>query len=132
MTHFIYILWFLALLVLAGEVDRRWGGWFCDRFLPELPASQTWYWPPVFSLVVPGAGQLLNHQPAKGLLCFLWPFVIVALHRSGQTEAVALWWLIHAWYASVLTDALLTSLTRSRYRRPHLRRHWHADSTTHD
>lgn len=124
MTHFIYMLWFLSLLVLAGELDRRWGGWVRDRFLPELSARPPWFWPPIISLAVPGAGQLFNQQPAKGLLCFLWPFILIALNRPGQTEALALWLLIGAWYGLVVSDALLTALvrSRSRTRRPRLRR----------
>jgi hypothetical protein len=129
LTHFIYMLWFLSLLALAGEVDRRWGRWVCNRFLPELSTSPPWFWPPIVSLAVPGAGQLLNQQPAKGLLCFLWPFTLVALNRPGRTEALTLWLLIAAWYAVVIAEAGLTSLFRSRHRRPRLRRRAHPTMT---
>lgn len=115
--HFIYVLWFLSLLTLAGLLDRRWGRLVCARILPELPASHPWYRPPIISLLVPGAGQLLNQQPAKGLLCFLWPFILVSLNHPGPTQTFALWWLIQSWYAWVATDALLTSVTRT-YRQP--------------
>lgn len=122
MTHFIYMLWFIALLALAWEADRRWGGWVRDRFLPELSGQHPWFWPPVLSLAVPGSGQWLNGQPAKGLLCFLWPFLLVALHRPGSTEPLTLWLLIGAWYVLVVADALVSSLARARTRRSRLHR----------
>lgn len=129
MTHVIYLLWFLSLLALAGELDRRWGPWVCNRFLPELSASHPWYWPPIVTLAVPGYGQLLNQQPAKGLLCFIWPFILIALNHPGQTDALTLWLLIAAWYGVVIADAGLTSLVRSCPRRPRLRRRAHANTT---
>lgn len=117
MTFLVYTLWFIALLALAGELDRRWGRWVCEQFLPEIDTSHIWFLPPAVSFALPGAGQFLNGEPIKGLLCFLWPFLITAMPRPWQMMALKLWWLAAPWYAIVVADALLVALRRSRERR---------------
>jgi len=118
-TYLVYALWFLSLLAVAGELDRRWGRRFSDRVLPELAISHIWFLPPAASMVVPGSGQLLNGQPIKALFCFLWPFTITAIPRPWQMVALKLWWLAAPWYVFVILDALIYSLMRHRDRHRH-------------
>ncbi|HWI63746.1 MAG TPA: hypothetical protein VNT75_18070 [Symbiobacteriaceae bacterium] len=117
MTYVIYALWFLSLLGVAGELDRRWGRWLCERILPELTTGHVWFLPPAVSVAVPGAGQLLNGQPVKALLCFLWPFIMTAIPRPWQFVGLKLWWMAAPWYAAVFLDALIVGLARFRSRR---------------
>lgn len=118
MTYLVYALWFLSLLWVAAEVDRRYTGRLADRVMPELASGSVWFLSPAVSMVLPGAGQFLNGQLLKGLLCFAWPIVVSASHAVWPLQFAHLytWQLLLAWYPLVVLDALAVGLLQYRRR----------------
>jgi TM2 domain-containing membrane protein YozV len=116
MTYLVYALWFLSLLWAAAEVDRLYTGRIAERLMPELSSGTVWFLSPAVSMVLPGAGQFLNGQVLKGLLCFAWPIVISASHAVWPWQFMHLytWQLLLAWYPLVVLDALAAGLLHHR------------------
>jgi TM2 domain-containing membrane protein YozV len=121
-SYLLYALWLLSLLLLVGEIDRieRYGGRRrLTRFWAETGSPTVWFVPAVASLVLPGAGQLLNQQPLKALLAFGWPLIVNMLPRPWQFLALPTYVLLIPWYLVVAADALWVAIWRQREsRRP--------------
>lgn len=118
MTYLVYAFWFLSLLWVAAEVDRLYTGRIAERFMPELSSGSIWFLTPAVSMVLPGAGQFLNGQVVKGLVCFVWPIVISASRGVWPWQFLHLytWQLLIAWYPLVVLDALAVGLLHHRRR----------------
>lgn len=110
MTYAMYTLWFVSLLLVAGELDRQFTSRFSHRFLPELNSSSVWFLPPLVSFVLPGAGQFLNNQLLKALVCFTWPITVGLLPRPWQFLMLKTWYILIPWYFVVALDALVNGV----------------------
>lgn len=114
MTYAIYALWFLSLLLVAGELDRLFSVRFTQKVMPELSSSSIWFLPPLVSLVLPGSGQFLNNQLIKALAAFTWPIVVGLLPRPWQFLMLKTWYILIPWYFIVALDALVTGVLLHR------------------
>lgn len=114
MTYFVYAVWFLSLLLVAGELDHRFSRHLSHRFMPEISASAVWYLPPSVSFILPGAGQFLNGQIIKALVAFTWPITVGLLPRPWQFLMVKTWIMLVPWYIIVVLDALLVGVMTFR------------------
>ncbi|HYG59105.1 MAG TPA: hypothetical protein VD902_13675 [Symbiobacteriaceae bacterium] len=111
MTYLVYAAWFLSLLWVLGELDRLISSRFLNRYMPEMLSGSlnVWFVPPLISLVLPGAGQFLNRQPLKALLCFSWPVWAHYLY-PWQLSHLSLWQMVMPWYIIVVVDAVCVAL----------------------
>jgi hypothetical protein len=116
LTYLAYGLWFLSLLWVAAEVDRLYTDKLAERWVPELAAANVWFLPPVISMVLPGAGQFLNNQLLKALLCFSWPILVASSYKLWplQFKALHSWELFLPWYLVMVLDALVVGVVRHR------------------
>lgn len=114
MTFLLYIAWFASLLLVAGEIDRVLSHRFVERVLPELSNFSVWFLPPAGSAFLPGAGQVLNGQPLKGLLALSWPIAVGLIPRPWQFLMLHTYVLLAPWWVIVVLDALVVGLIRHR------------------
>jgi hypothetical protein len=114
MTFLVYIAWYASLLLLAGELDRRFTRRLTERVIPELSAFSLWFMPAVGSAVLPGAGQFLNSQPLKALVAFSWPILFGMIPRAWQFLMIHTYVLLIPWWITVVLDALIVGVLRHR------------------
>lgn len=118
MTFLLYIAWIFVLALTAGEFDRLVSHRLFARYRISAPETH-WIAPPLLSVCLPGGGQVLNSQPIKGLMLFLFMLLLVGTPQLRpwqflflrDSSALFPFWLIS------VGDALLVSASTSYRRR---------------
>jgi len=115
-TYLLYGLWIVALMLVAGELDRIISQRIFKRYDLAVPQVGPWI-PLITSSVLPGVGQFLNGQPIKALFVLMWPFMVAfkaPVPPPWQMVMTKTTELLFPWYLITLLDAVVVALILNR------------------